>query len=195
MDGASSSGSTSEEDEDGVVKPIYGAGRLGVGPPLKTCLSGRPRLFSDGHGLASPGRWAFGQRPCGSFDKDLKLHHDIMQGLLQLLSSSIDVKLGLCKLATGRAQASPFPPELVAAGRELLFSQLRKAGSVAELDKVAERQPFYLEAVSELRLAGDPDWRRYTTATWSFSKGVPLGVDVRLPRTPALFPRKTKHRT
>ena len=45
-----------------------------------------------------------------------------------------------------------------------------------------------------LRLAGDPDWRRYTTSTWSFSKGVPLGVDVRLPRTPALFPRKCKHR-
>ena len=118
-----------------------------------------------------------------------------MQGLLQLLSSNIDVKLEICKLATGRAQASPFPPELVVAGRELLFSRLREAGSMAELDKVAERQPFYLEAVSELlRLAGDPDWRRYTASTWSFSKGVPLGVDVRLPRTPALFPRKTKHR-
>ena len=76
-----------------------------------------------------------------------------------------------------------------------LFNRLREAGSAAELDKVAERQPFYLEAVSELlRLAGDPDWRRYTTSTWSFLKGVPLGVDVRLPRRPALFPRKCKHR-
>ena len=176
-------------------KPVYGAGKLGVGPPLKVVLSGKPRFSSDGHGLASPGRWSFGQRPCGSFDGELQLHHDIVQDLLQLLSSKLDVKLELCKLATGRAQCSPFPPELVSAGRDLLFNRLREAGSAAELDKVAERQPFYLEAVSELlRLAGDPDWRRYTTSTWSFSKGVPLGVDVRLPRTPALFPRKCKHR-
>ena len=63
------------------------------------------------------------------------------------------------------------------------------------MDRVPERQPFYLEAISELlRFAGDPDWRRYTKASWSFSAGVPLGVDVKLPRTPALFFRKTKHR-
>ena len=97
-DGASSTGSTSEEDEDGVSKPVYGAGKLGVGPPLKVVLSGKPRFFSDGHGLASPGRWSFGQRPCGSFDGELRLHHDIMQDLLQLLSSKLDVKLELCKL-------------------------------------------------------------------------------------------------
>ena len=59
------------------------------------------------------------------------------------------------------------------------------------MDRVPERQPFYLEAISELlRFAGDPDWRRYTKASWSFSAGVPLGVDVKLPRTPALFFRK-----
>ena len=194
-DGASSTGSTSEEDEDGVAKPAYGAGKLGVGPPLKTELAGKPRFFSDGHGLASPGRWAFGQRSCGSFDSDLGPHNDIMQGLLQLLSSKLDIKLELCKLATGRAQSSPFPGDLIGAGRDLVFRRLREAGSMADLDKVAERQPFYLEAVGELlRLAGDPDWRRYSAATWSFAKGVPLGVDVRLPRTPALFPRKSKHR-
>ena len=95
----------------------------------------------------------------------------------------------------GHAKGSPFPPDLIKAGRDLVFNELRVAGSRARLEMLPERQPFYLEAISELlRLAGDPDWRRYTKATWSFASGVPLGVDVRLPRTPALFFRKTTHR-
>ncbi|CAE7239965.1 unnamed protein product, partial [Symbiodinium necroappetens] len=63
----------------------------------------------------------------------------------------------------------------------------RCAGSKEALD-------LFPELSELLRYAGDPDWRRYTKATWSFSSGVPLGVDVRLPRTPAHFFRKTKHR-
>ena len=55
---------------------------------------------------------------------------------------------------------------------------------------------FIWKAVSELlRLAGDPDWRRCAQSSQAFSKGVPLGVDVRLPRAPALFHRKHKQRT
>ena len=41
-----------------------------------------------------------------------------------------------------------------------------------------------------LKFAGDPDWRQYTEAKHSFANGVPLGVDFRMPRTPALFERK-----
>ena len=59
----------------------------------------------------------------------------------------------------------------------------------------AERQPFFLRAIVQLlRLAGDPDWRHYAEASRSFEKGVPLGVNFRLPRTPALFTRKLRHR-
>eukprot|EP00439_Symbiodinium_sp_Y106_P028295 s6185_g3.t1 len=87
----------------------------------------------------------------------------------------------MCRLATGHAKGSPFPPDLIKAGRDLVFNELRIAGSRAHLEVLPERQPFYLEAISELlRLAGDPDWRRYTKATWSFASGVPLGVDVAL---------------
>ena len=73
------------------------------------------------------------------------------------------------------------------AGRDLVVCRVGEAGSKEALDLVPELSEL-------LRYAGDPDWRRYTKATWSFSSGVPLGVDVRLPRTPALFFRKTKHR-
>ncbi|CAE7678421.1 unnamed protein product, partial [Symbiodinium microadriaticum] len=191
----SEAGSTSDEDEDGHPKPAYGVGKLGWGPPLRSKLMGRLRWFADGHGLASPGRWPPDRRPSGANDRDLLLHKELMDDLLRLLSESLDVKREVCRLATGHAKASPFPPELIKAGRDLVFKKLQGAGSRETLDRVPERQPFYLETISELlRFAGDPDWRRYTKASWSFSAGVPLGVDVRLPRTPALFFRKTKHR-
>ena len=191
----SEAGSASDEDEDGHPKPAYGVGKLGWGPPLRSKLMGRLRWFADGHGLASPGRWPPDRRPSGANDRDLLLHKELMDDLLRLLSESLDVKREVCRLATGHAKASPFPPELIKAGRDLVFKKLQGAGSRETLDRVPERQPFYLETISELlRFAGDPDWRRYTKASWSFSAGVPLGVDVRLPRTPALFFRKTKHR-
>ena len=50
-------GSTSEEDEDGLAKPKRGSGRLGFGAAMTTNAAGKVKLFSDGHGLASPGRW------------------------------------------------------------------------------------------------------------------------------------------
>ena len=56
-------------------------------------------------------------------------------------------------------------------------------------------QPFYLAAVEELlRLAGDPDFAAFYTGKDSFAKGVRLGVDVDLPRVPAVFTAKTSWR-
>ena len=186
---------TSDEDEDGVRKPLYGHGCLGQGPPLRSRLSGRVRWFSDGHGLASPGRWPPPKRPTPASHGCLSLHKEIMDGLLALLSRSLDIKKVVCALATGRMTSSPFASGLIDSGRTLVFDKLRQAGVTAQISVVPDRQPFFLGAIGELlRLAGDPDWRRYTEATWSFAAGVPLGVGVRLPRTPALFERKHKHR-
>ncbi|CAE7581099.1 unnamed protein product [Symbiodinium natans] len=186
---------TSDEDEDGVRKPLYGHGCLGQGPPLRTRLSGRVRWFSDGHGLASPGRWPPPKRPTPASHGCLSLHKEIMDGLLALLSRSLGIKKVVCALATGRMTSSPFASGLIDSGRTLVFDKLRQAGVTAQISEVPDRQPFFLCAIGELlRLAGDPDWRRYTEATWSFAAGVPLGVGVRLPRTPALFERKHKHR-
>ena len=188
-------GSTSEEDIDGVVKAKLGDGVLGVGPPLKTTLVGKRIDFSDGHGLASPGRWLPADRPALATYRGLGLHAQIFEDTLGLLYKHVDVKKEICRLATGRATSSPFPGTLVLDVREALFRRLREWGSTTGLDHVAPRQPFFLEAISELlRLAGDPDWRQYTASSISFSEGVPIGVGVRLPRTPALFERKHKQR-
>ena len=64
------------------------------------------------------------------------------------------------------------------------------------LEHVTDHQPFLLHMASALaEAAGGPDWRTLTTSTWSYLKGVPVGVGVRLPRTPAVFERKCKWRT
>ena len=101
----------------------------------------------------------------------------------------------ICYLATGKCAASPFSAALLDRARALVFTSIRDHGSRAPLDCIPERQPFFLHAISEmLKFAGDPDWRQYTEAKHSFANGVPLGVDFRMPRTPALFERKRRHR-
>ena len=48
---------TSEEDEDGYVKPRRGEGRLGRGSPMQSFHNGSERPYVDGCGLCSPTRW------------------------------------------------------------------------------------------------------------------------------------------
>jgi hypothetical protein len=45
-----------------------------------------------------------------------------------------------------------------------------------------------------LEKIGDPDWKQLTKGKWSFDKGVPIGVGIRMPRTPAVYERKTSWR-
>ena len=158
-------------------------------------LMGKRHLFSDGHGLASPGRWPPGRRPCKSSHPVLAWHEALMSDLLKLLSERLDPKRTVCTLAAGKATGSPFTEELIRQGREIIFSRIERAVSGVRVRDRAERQPFFLQAIAQLlKLAGDPDWRQYSEASHSFEKGVPLGVDHRLPRTPALFTRKLRHR-
>ena len=188
-------GSTSEEDEDGVIKPPRGSGNLGWGPALITRAAGKVKLFSDGHGLASPGRWPPHARPCANLDPGLSFHKKLMDRLLLYITDNLDYKRVVCFLATGKCTSSPFSEEQMTQARELVFATIREQGSTAPLETIPERQPFYLHAISEvLRFADDPDWRQYTESTHSFANGVPLGVDFRMPRCPALFERKRRHR-
>ncbi|CAE7908811.1 unnamed protein product [Symbiodinium microadriaticum] len=188
-------GSASEEDEDGVPKAPRGSGKLGWGPALLTRAAGKVKLFSDGHGLASPGRWPPHARPCADLDPGLSFHKSLMDQLLLYITDNIDYKRVVCFLATGRCTSSPFSERQLTQARDVVFRLIREQGSTAPLETVPERQPFYLHAISEvLRLADDPDWRQYTVSTHSFANGVPLGVDFRMPRCPALFERKRRHR-
>ena len=61
-------------------------------------------------------------------------------------------------------------------------------------DAVPEFQPFLLPAIGEtLRLLDDPDHRIFQKARDKFCEGVPVGTR-KMPRTPALYARKTHWR-
>lgn len=53
---------SSDEDEDGFSKLKLGSGHWGIGSFLMSCLIGKQKLFTDGFGLCSPGRWPPAQR-------------------------------------------------------------------------------------------------------------------------------------
>ena len=56
-------------------------------------------------------------------------------------------------------------------------------------------QPFLLPMIAELaKRCGDPDWRILCEDEDSYSTGVPVGVEGRMPRTPSVFERKLKWR-
>ena len=123
------SGSTSEEDEHGHMKPKRGDGVLGYGAPLVSVWAGKVRTFSDGHGLASPGRWPPHARPCAELDSRLHFHKEFMDALLKLIGERVDARKIACLLATGKCKSCPFPKGLILAGRDLRFSKLRVWGS------------------------------------------------------------------
>ena len=103
--------------------------------------------------------------------------------------------MGLAKLADGKITECPFSDELVAEGRELVFSMLESAGAVLPVRQRPKGQPFFLAALEEiLRISGDPDYRAFYSSSVSFAKGVRLGHASRLPRVPAVFEKKTKWR-
>ena len=115
--------------------------------------------------------------------------------LLKILSASVDIRRLAMKLAAGKVAECPFSEELVNEGRELLFLALEMAGTELPVRERPEGQPFFLAAIEELlRISGDPDSAAFYTSADSFAKGVKLGVDVALPRVPAVFEEKVRHR-
>lgn len=162
----------------------------GIGPPLTTELMGKRREFVDGGGLCSPGRWAPAQRqqsPPVAEDCFAALHR-----ILHLHCSPRDV---LIQLACQKHSGSPFPDDLLSEARAEVCKILKNHGARLPLGAVPERQPFHLALVEDfLRLCGDPDYAAFYTASESFAKGVRIGVDADLPRTPEVFGPKVKWR-
>ena len=109
-------GSTSEEDEDGYPVAPRGSGKLGWGPALVTRAGGKTKLYSDGHGLASPGRWPPHARPCAVHDPELVFHRSLMDQLLHFITDNIDYKRVACFLATGKCTTSPSSDAVMVSG-------------------------------------------------------------------------------
>ena len=154
-------------------------------------MNGKARPFTDGCGLCSPGRWPPSLRQCAATNSCLVLHERIGEALLALLVSESDVRSLAFKLAAGRMTESPFSESLLEQARGIIFQELKAAGSLLPVEVKTAGQPFYLAAIAELlRLAGDPDHEVFFAGQNSFAGGVRLGVDVPLPRVPAVYTAK-----
>lgn len=92
------------------------------------------------------------------------------------------------------ATSSPFSPEALARTRQ---EWGKVAGCRDDLvECVRGYQHFHLDLIGAmLEAVGDPDWRQAATSPQSFKTGIPAGVGLRLPRTPAVYERKRKWRS
>ena len=152
-------------------------------------MMGKSKPFVDGSGLCSPGRWS----PCARHVKPIGAQ--CFAGLQTVLDKHTDGRRLLFELACKKHVDQPFPAALVKEAREAVKGILRKHGAQLDLDAIPERQPFHLALLEEfLRLCNDPDASAYFSGKDSFAAGVSLGVNQKMPRTPAVFEKKCKWR-
>ena len=139
---------TSDEDELGDKREKRGTGSWGRGPPLMVQVGGRIKPFADGAGLCSPGRWAPEKRrefPL-TWPKCAVLHIC----LKQLLIKEFDVKQTVCELAVGKVKVSPFSPELLERGRELIGVAIDQLHHIADLSVNPAGQCFRLKLIGAM---------------------------------------------
>ena len=177
---------TSDEDFEG--EPLCRSCPGGEGSPLSATIAGKNKPFTDGAGLCSPGRWPPEQRLVpGQWAQAFR------DKLFLLLSAAVkDPQRLVFELATGKHKESPWPPGLVEQVRYEWAASLPRGGSLLFAQ---EFQPFFLPLIGDtLQQIGDPDWKIYERDPQGFTPGVPIGFGEKLPRTPAVFERKTRWR-
>ena len=168
--------------------PVVVAGWRGSGPSRSARHIGGDRPFCDGGGLCSPGRWTSEKRRLPSCMAGLKESMgSLFEEAVRRASNGKDDPLGfMLKLAAGRVKACPFEEGALAEARA---SIRQLAGMDEKEDVVASGQVFHLKLIGRLlKMYDDPDWEFVD----SMGEGVPLGVDMQLPRTPAVFEEKGK---
>ena len=182
-----------ETEQPGVKRPPKGAGWWGDRAPLRALKKGVARLFTDGAGFASPGRWRKSRRNLPHNDVAKEIRKIFLRGLRKaephLPGKSF--KSGLHAAAGGKLEACPFPEELLEEIRADLRVVLMEFGYGDALP-----HPGDVQQKIEVRLAQalleafkDPDacfcnW--WATGAW-------LGSAKRkLPRTPCLYDRKVR---
>ena len=165
------------------------------GQPIICRYEGCKKEFTDGFGLCSPGRWTPGARNRTASSKAVK-HAEQVSELLHefLLKEMGDLRRESFRLALGHYDKSPFGSEQLQSLRKKVAALLRPGGEGPLLECPA-RQPFFLHLLAEsLKELDDPDWEILVQGDECFAKGVPVGVEEELPRTPQVFRRREKFR-
>lgn len=188
-------GTTSDRQEQ--YKVLQPDGRKlagGVGEPRKCQPPGKDRLFHDGAGLLSMGRWDVENRiwSMGAFWKQLR------QGTIALIEAHLGDPRELDRARFEMAVKGEEGCNIVRDEklkneiRRYWISLLRQHGSAqADLEHVAEGQPFYLRLMKELLAFGEDADRNFLLQG---ETGFPVGVLNPLPRTPHAYEEQTSWR-
>ena len=100
-----------------------------------------------------------------------------------------DPKKAVMTLALGKMQEPPFSPGELQRLRVEWFNLLPNP---AEASIQPPFHPLFLSAIGQtLKEMGDPDWKIMASTVHSYASGVRLGVGIKMPRTPAVFKKKT----
>ncbi len=181
--------SDTEPDED--AKPV-GHGPRGEAEPMWVGSFEKRRVIIDGAGICSLGRWPPWARPRPSAPRLIQIRAALIEAVLALeVHMRVSARQLFASLAKGEVKDDPFPAALVA---ELADKVLAIFDGVAEgaRSRDGDRpQPIRVRMLQALlREANDPD----VAGMDQFATGIRIGVGVRMPRTPAVYRRKTRWR-
>ncbi len=182
--------SDTEPDTDAL--PL-GSGPKGQGDPMLVGAHERQRWLCDGAGLCSLGLWAPWQRPSPSHPRLVRAGF-----LLDHFVDTLEEKFGFTaeclfeRLASGTVTADPFAGPTWDQFSSSFSSTIDDGtGCTAPRDDDLPQRLRVRLLQSVLHLGGDAD----VAGMAHFCRGVRVGVGVRLPRTPAVYPRKRRWRS
>ncbi len=182
--------SDEDTDPDSDAAP-EGSGPRGSGDYMSVGAFEKRRPLCDGCGLCSLGKWAPWQRPTPTKARLLAMQEIGLRGVKAWCAATDSTVEDIFdSLARGEVQTEPWPDEFVNRLAE-------DAMTLFDADEVRRARPRPEDRTQQVRIrllqallgeAGDPD----EPGMNHFARGVRLGINVRMPRTPAVYARK-KH--
>ena len=166
--------------------------RGGRGPPIKVTYKSGTRSLHDGGGLCSPGRWPPERRQLPGASNDAvrsAFTHGLRCWQKRLLGAPGGESRAFAELACGRLRSAPCQVEAVEVG--LAVDQILQDRGFEPGRLSTDRATLinFRRMSAALKLMGDPDADFLVDIA---ADGVPIGVDVELPRTPDVFEEKVK---
>ncbi len=172
-----------DTDPDDDAKP-KGYGPRGHGPPLAVSHGRRRRPLQDGGGRCSVGAWPPERRPAIQTPRISALRAALLRQLQDMDMTGPNLQDIFHGIASGQSASSPFPAWRTQS--LLAYSENLWGGAV-------RARPGDRDCPIRLRLlecwlhdADDAD----VAIIGRVTAGVPIGVGVRLPRTPAVYHRR-----